>query len=60
MNNNTEKIWYMVFWSQYVTMKCDKELLLGANSITEAMHISAVGLYEEVEDKSKVDQVCAW
>jgi hypothetical protein len=41
-------------------MKWDKELLLGANSITEAMHISAFDLYEEVEDKSKVVQVCAW
>jgi hypothetical protein len=50
----------MVFWSQYMTKKCNKELLLGATSITEAMRVSEIGSCEEVEEKRKVVHVCAW
>jgi len=43
-----------------LTKKWNKELLLGATSITEAMYVSQIGLCEEVEEKRKVVHVCAW
>jgi len=42
-----------------VTKKWNKELLLAATSITEAMHVSEIGLCEGVEEKRKVVKVCA-
>jgi hypothetical protein len=41
-------------------MKWNKELLLDATSITEAMRGSEIGFCEEVEGKRKVVHVCAW
>jgi hypothetical protein len=41
-------------------MKWNKQLLLVATTITETMHGSAIGFFEEVEGKRKVVHICAW
>jgi hypothetical protein len=43
-----------------LTKKWNEELLLGTTSITEAVHVSEIGVFEGVGEKRKVVHVCAW
>jgi len=43
-----------------LTKKWNKELLLRTTAITEAVHVSEIGVFEEVEEKRKVVHVYAW